>query len=503
MKRHYPPVFYAFLLLLPVPAATAGDWPQYGGPNRDGVAHEAGLLRRWPEGGPPLLWKVTGLGTGYSPVSVVGTRLYTLAYRGEDEFAVALDRGTGKELWATSLGPARESHLMAFLRQRQPLVHGNRLYALATQGHLVCLDAEQGKELWRKKYAEDFQGRSSPFSWTDFPLVDGEKLICTPGGKEAFHVAVDRKTGEVLWKSALPEGLSPSHSPMVAAEVAGVRQYVHNLGGGLVGVSAKDGKLLWRYDKVSGRTANMATPAVRGDTVFAASGYNTGCALLQLLPRDGSFEVKELYFDRNFQSLYGGMVLLGEHAYAGHGGGFTTGWPTCYAWKAGKVVWQQRGPGGGGVATAAADGHLYLRFADGLVVLAEATPEGFKEKGRFTPPDRSKTPAWSVPVVAHGRLFLRDQATLLCYDVRADAPGKATPPEPKEKQGGSRQPDAAFVPSPPEVVEKMRPWGTAASTCCPGGRRPARSRRWGVPGRGSSPSTSTRTQCRRTATIWC
>jgi hypothetical protein len=241
----------------------------------------------------------------------------------------------------------------------------------------------------------------------------------------------------------------------VVAEFAGVRQFVQNLGGGLVGIRASDGKLLWQYDKVSSRTANMATPAVRGDTVFAVSGYNTGCALLQLVRRDGSFEVKELYFDRNFQSLYGGMILLGEHAYAGHGGGFSTGLPTCYAWKAGKVVWQQRGPGVGGVATVAADGHLYLRFADGLVVLAEATPEGFKEKGRFNPPDRSKMPAWSVPVVAHGRLFLRDQANLVCYDLRADAPGKAPPPDPKEKQRGARQPDAAFVPSPPEVVEKM------------------------------------------------
>ncbi len=245
MRKHQSPALFVLLLPLVGPAVTAGDWPQYGGPDRGGVAHETGRLRRWPEGGPPLLWKASGLGTGYSPVSVVGTGLYTLAYRGEDELVVALDRGTGKELWATSLGAARESHAMAFLRQRQPLVDGDRLYAFTTQGHLVCLDAEQGKDLWRKKYAEDFQGRSSPFGWTDYPLVDGEKLVCTPGGKETFHVALDRKTGKVLWKSALPEGLSPSHSPLVAAEVAGVRQYVQNLGGGLVGVSAKDGQL-WK-----------------------------------------------------------------------------------------------------------------------------------------------------------------------------------------------------------------------------------------------------------------
>jgi outer membrane protein assembly factor BamB len=227
--------------------AAAGDWPQYGGPDRNGVSKETGLLKEWPEQGPPLLWQITDLGTGYSPVSVVGSRLYTLAYRGPEEFVVALDRGNGKEIWATSLGVARESHAMAFLRQRQPLVDGDRLYALSTNGHLVCLDIDQGQQLWQKKYREDFNGRSSSFGWTEYPLIDGDRLICTPGGKEAFHVALNKLTGEVLWKSAVPADLSPSYSPMVVAEVGGVRQYVHNLNRALVGIAATDGKLLWRY----------------------------------------------------------------------------------------------------------------------------------------------------------------------------------------------------------------------------------------------------------------
>jgi outer membrane protein assembly factor BamB len=453
MRVHRLLGILALLLLLHGSgAAVAGDWPQYGGPSRNGISEDTGLLPEWPAEGPPLLWKITDLGMGYSPVSVVGTRAYTLAYRDDDEFAVALDRGTGKEVWATNLGRARESHAMAFLRQRQPLVDGDRLYAFSTPGHLICLDLDQGKELWRRKYLDDFKGRSSPFGWTDYPLIDGQKLVCTPGGKEAFHVALNKHTGEILWQSALPEGLYPSHAPMVVTEVGGVRQYVQNLRGGLVGISARDGKLLWRYGKVSSGTGNLATPSVRGDLVFAISGFGTGCALLQLIPQEGAVEVKELYHTKAFQSCHGGIVLLGDHVYAGHGGGFGEGLPTCFAWKAGKVVWRQRGPGQGGVATTAADGRLYLRFTDGLMVMAEASPDGFKEKGRLAPLQRSKSPVWSVPVIAHGRLFLRDQGTLLCYDLRKKALPREKPPE---ARSSARQPDAVFVPSPPEVVDRM------------------------------------------------
>jgi outer membrane protein assembly factor BamB len=442
------------LSLLGSRPASAGDWPQYGGPDRNGIAKETGLLQQWPEDGPPLLWKVTNLGAGYSPVSVAGSRLYTLGYRGDDEYVIALDRGTGKELWATSLGVARESHAMAFLRQRQPLIDGERLYALSTHGHLICLDTDQGRELWRVRYQQDFEGRTSPFGWTDYPLIDGEVLVCTPGGKEVFHVALDRHTGVVRWKSALAAGFSPSHAPMVIAEAGGVRHYVQNLGGGVVGIAARDGKLLWQYPKkVSSFIANMATPSVRGDRVFVTSGYRTGSALLRLVAADGGLEVKEEYFNADFQNLYGGIVVLGDHVYGGNGQAFGAAAPACFDLKAGKVVWQQKGPGQGSLATVAADGRLYLRFADGLMVLAEASPDGLKERGQFRPPHRSTNPAWSVPVIAHGRLFVRDQSALLCYDLRQKPPAKVVPPAPKDK--GAGQPDAVFVPSPPEVVEKM------------------------------------------------
>jgi outer membrane protein assembly factor BamB len=446
------------VMLLPLVdaiAVRAGDWPQYGGPDRNGIAREAGLLEEWPEGGPPLLWKAADLGTGYSPVSVVGTRVYTLAHRGDAEYVVALDRGTGKELWASSLGIARENVGMSFLRQRQPMVDGDLLYAFSTPGHLVCLDIDQGKEQWRVRYLEDFQGRSSPFGWTDYPLLDGECLICTPGGKDVFHVALDKRTGQVRWKAGLPPPYYPSHSPMVIATIDGVRQYVQNVGGGVVAIAASDGRLLWQYPKkVSSGTANMATPSVRGNQVFVTSGYNTGSALLQIEPAKGSLEVRESYFTRDFQNLYGGIVPLGDLVFGGNGAAFGTAQPACFDRKNGKLLWQQKGPGQGAVAMIAAGNRLYLRFADGLMVLAEPRPDGFKEHGQFRPPERSKQLAWSVPVIAHGRLFLRDQQTLLCYDVRQKPP---TAPKAKDppRTNEPRQPDAVFIPSPPEVVDKM------------------------------------------------
>jgi outer membrane protein assembly factor BamB/precorrin-6B methylase 2 len=435
--------------------ALAGDWPQFGGPNRNGISQEKDLLREWGKDGPPLLWERTDLGLGFSAVSVVGSRVYTFAHHGQEEYVVALDRGTGKELWATSLGVAPEAVGMTSLRPRQPLIDGERLYAFSTPGHLHCLEVDQGKELWKKQYREDFDGRPGSFGWTDYPLIDGDKLICTPGGKAVFHVALNKITGEVLWKSSLPEGFLPSHSPMVVAQVGQRRLYVQNLNRALVGISAADGKLLWSYHKVSNGTMNMALPFVDGDRIFATSGFGTGSALLQLIPKDGSLEIKELYFTGKFQNCYGSYALVGDYVYAGHGGAFGSAVPACFSWKKGEIVWHQKGRGVGGVATIAADGHLYLRFADGLVVLAEASPEGFKEKGRFLPPHRSKNPAWSLPVIAHGRLFLRDQNTLLCYDVRKNPPRKTTLPMGKRPESKSRQPDAVFIPSPPEVVEKM------------------------------------------------
>jgi outer membrane protein assembly factor BamB/precorrin-6B methylase 2 len=453
-----PQRFGLFIVLLvgvitPLAAQNGAYWPQWRGPDRTNVSTETGLLKEWAKDGPPLAWKVTNLGTGFAPVSVADGRLYTLAHRDKDEYVVALDRGTGKEIWATAMGPSRDAPYMQFLRQRQPVVDNERVYAFSAGGDLFCLEADGGRILWQKNYAKEFGGRSGGFGWNENPLVDGDRLICTPGVKDAALVALNKRTGEVLWKAATPEPNSAAYSPAVVAEVGGIRQYIQLLSNNLIGVSAKDGKLLWCSERNFVSTANVPTPLVRGDLVFVANWGRS--VLLKLSATDEGIKAEEVY-TAAFQNVHGGMVLLGDHVYGGHGG-WGSSVLTCLELKTGKIAWQQRVPGSSGAMTVlAAEGNLYVRYANGLITLVEATPQGYREKSKFMQPERTTLPAWTHPVLAGGRLYVRDQNVLLCYDLRADRP--AVHEQPREKPNAEkepRQPDAIFVPSPQDVVEKM------------------------------------------------
>jgi outer membrane protein assembly factor BamB len=398
----------------------AAEWPQWRGPKRDGLSTETGLLRQWPNGGPPLQWKATGLGRGYSSVVLSGGRIFTMGDRntrgrGHAAFVIALDQATGKELWATRVGdPWNDGGPRC-----TPTVDGDLLFALTPHGDLVCLETATGKERWRKNLPNDFGGEMmSGWGYSESPLVDGDKLIVTPGGRDATLVALGKATGEVLWKAPVPGGDGAGYASAVVAEVGGVRQYVQLLGRGIVGVAAKDGRFLWRYDRIANTTANIPTPIVRGDLVFCSTGYGTGSALLRLAPLGDRFEAKEVYFlkGRECQNHHGGMVLVGEYVYGGHG--HNEGFPICVEFQTGKVAWRQdRGPGSGSAAVVYADGHLYFRYEDGVMALIEATPEGYREKGSFKLPVNG-SPSWPHPVVAGGRLYLREQDALLCYDVR-------------------------------------------------------------------------------------
>jgi len=439
-----------------VSAQTVAYWPQFRGPDRSNVAKDTGLLKEWPKDGPPLVWKVTDLGTGMAPVSVAEGRIYTLAFREGKEYAVALDRGTGKEIWAVALGAGRQEAGMQFHFQRQPVVDHDRLYVFSANAELFCLEADAGQVVWKKDYRKDFGARPSSFGQNDHPLVDGDRLICTPGGKDATLVALNKLTGEVIWKAVAPEGDTAAHSPVVVAEVDGIRLYVELLSRGLVGISAKDGKVLWRYNRASNNVINVPAPIVHGDHIFVSSAYGVGSALLKLTSVEKEIKVEEVYFTKDFQNLNGGMVLVGDHIYGGHRHGISGGPLGCLELKAGKLVWSK--PPGDCTNVLAAEGHLYCRYTSGIITLVEATPEGYKEKGRFMPPDRTKSAAWTYLVLAGKRLYVRDQSVLLCYDLRADRPPVPQSPEkptPEKPDKAARLPDAIFVPSPQDVVEKM------------------------------------------------
>ncbi len=414
-------------LALLADAALGADWPGWRGPKRDAASSEAGLLAAWPASGPPLAWRASGIGAGLSSVAVVGSRVFTMGDRDGSQHAFALDTTNGKVLWSARVGPAWADEYGG--SRSTPSVDGERVYALGTEGDLVCLDAATGQERWRKSLPRDFGGSMmSGWKFSESPLLDGDRLVVTPGARDAALVALDKRTGQPAWKAAIPD-LGPrgndgaGYSSAVISNGAGVRQYVQLMGRGLVGIRASDGKFLWGYNRVANDVANISTPIVRANWVFASTGYQTGAALLELSKTaEGGVKAMELYFldPTTFQNHHGGIVLVGNHLFAGHG--HNKGFPICLDFISGKVVWggDIRNAGSGSAAVMYADGRLYFRYQNGVVLLLEASPSGYKERGSLTIPG-VRNPSWPHLVVAGGRLYVREQDALYAYDVRAGA----------------------------------------------------------------------------------
>lgn len=396
----------------------ARDWPQWRGPHRDGVATEKGLLQTWADGGPPLAWKTSGLGRGLATVVIADSKIFTMGKRKGRVWVIALDGAKGEELWATPVGTGDGDDPSS-----TPTVDGDRVYAIGAGGDLVCLQTSDGKMLWHKNFVKDFGGSVPSWKYCESPLIDGDKLICSPGGAETTIVALDKKKGTTIWKCALPGGAGSGsgYSSIVVSEGAGVRQYVQLMGAGTgcVGVAAKDGKFLWSYPRVANGTASIPTPIVSGDYVFCSSGYGTGSALLKLSKSGEGVDAKEVYFLNGnvFQNHHGGLVLIGDYIYGGHG--HNNGFPICVELKTGRIVWggKERGPGQESAAVVYADGQLYFRYQNGLMALIQASPNGYKLNGTFNIP-QAAPPSWAHPVVVGGKLYLREQDNLLVYNVQ-------------------------------------------------------------------------------------
>jgi prepilin-type processing-associated H-X9-DG protein len=387
------------------------DWPQWQGPDRTGVSHEKGLLTAWPKDGPPLLWKAESLGGGYTTPSIAAGRIFGMSFRGDDEVAWALDEATGRELWSTRIAEADRNIGYGEGPRCTPTTDEDLVYVLGVSGDLVCLEAATGKERWHKNLTQDFGGGVPSWGYSESPLIDGQKVVATPGGRGATLVALDKKTGETLWKSQVPQGDGAGYSSVIAADVAGQREYIQFLARGVVGVSAEDGKFLWRYNKPANGTANCSTPIYHDDCVFAASGYGTGGGLARLGADGNGVKAEQVYFTQHMKNHHGGMVLVDGYLY-----GSNEGLLSCLDFKTGKVMWEDRHPGKGSIAYA--DGHLVYRNEGGRVVWIEANPQKYVEISQFEQPKRSGSSAWSHPVIANGRLYLRDQGLLLCYDLK-------------------------------------------------------------------------------------
>lgn len=400
-------------------AASSHDWPQWRGPKRDAVSTETGLLKEWPKGGPPIVWKQRGLGGGYSAPSVANGRIYGMSYQGRDEVIWARDEATGAPVWATRVAGKGSISYNEGPRST-PTVDGDRIYGVGVQGDLACLDASTGKLIWAKNYKTDFRGRMmSGWGYSESVLVDGDNVICTPGGDAAALVALDKKSGRVVWTARVPDTGGSGYASVMPAEVGGVRMYITWLRSKLVGVAAKDGQLLWENSRPANGTANIPTVLVKGDLVFASTGYNAGATLLKLRAAGSRVTAEEVYdlTGSQVQSHHGGMVLVGDHVYLGHG--HNRGTPICVELATGKVVWKADRPvASGSAGVVYADGNLVFRHQEGKVALVEATPAGYKLHGSFDQSDRSNANAWSHPVIANGKLYLRDQDVLICYDLR-------------------------------------------------------------------------------------
>lgn len=388
----------------------AEDWPGWRGSDRTNRCQEKGLLQSWPPEGPPLVWKIENLGEGFASCSIVGDAIFTMGNREGQEQVIALSTKDGSELWSATIGPVQHDGAGYPGPRATPTYDAGRLYALGLNGDLVCLDAKSGAPIWRRNLVRDFGGQIPTWGYSESVLVDGDWALCTPGGSQATLVALEKSNGNTVWESAIGDGAG--YSSIIAIQPGGAKQYAQFTGQGLIGVRPRDGELLWRYNAPANGTANIATPIADGSLVFAASGYGTGGGLVQLEAHDSEIVAKERYFTKNMKNHHGGMVLVDGYLYGSNDPGLLT----CLDFKTGEVRWKDRRPGKGSILFA--DGRIIARSEEGKLSLVEAKPDDFVLHGQFEQPHRSTQPSWPHPVIANGKMYLRDQNVLLCYDVR-------------------------------------------------------------------------------------
>jgi outer membrane protein assembly factor BamB len=404
--------FCLMALYLMPECLSASDWPQFRGPDRNDVSKETGLLREWPDGGPEQVWLSREVGLGYSGPAIVDGKIFTLGAKGNKEFIICLDEKSGKVLWETSIGPMLENAWGNGPRGT-PTVDGDYVYALSGQGNLVCASISDGKAKWNKTM-KSLGGEIQKWGYTESVLVDGDLVLCTPGGNKGTMAALNKMTGKLVWQSSEWEDVA-QYASIVPAEIQGVKQYVQLTQQKFSGVAAKDGELLWQADFRGGRTAVIPTPIVHDNHVYIAAGYGAGCKMVHISQGQ---EVEEVYDNKVMKNHHGGVIRVGDYLY---GYSDAVGW-VCQEWATGEKVWAEKGELGKG-AIGYADGKLYCLEEDsGTVVLIDASPDGWKERGRLTLSPQSEQRSergkvWTHPVISNGKLYLRDQELFYCFDV--------------------------------------------------------------------------------------
>lgn len=412
MKHNRLLIIFLTLLLAAVstgaPPPSITDWPQWRGPERNGLSKDTGLLKQWPATGPSVVWKADGLGEGYGSLALKGDRIFAQGTKGEASAVFALNRADGKLVWSTALGP-KGSERRGNGPRATPTIDEDRMYVLTENGDLACLRVRDGSAVWRKNILKEFGGSNPGWMISESPLVDGNRVIVTPGGKTGGMVAFDKMNGNVIWASKDFSDEAAYSSPIVV-DVGGVRTILNFTSQSAIGVRANDGKLMWRHNSPANGTANCTTPVFADNKAFFTSAYGTGAALLGLTAQSGEVKAQELYFTKDMMNHHGGVVLVNGYLY-----GFSNNVLTCLEFATGKRMWQNRSVGKGSLTYA--DGMLFLLGEENQVGLAEATPSAYVEKGRFSIADTGR-PSWAHPVVIGGKLYIRNQSSLTVYDVK-------------------------------------------------------------------------------------
>lgn len=384
------------------------EWNQFRGPKRDARSADTGLLKQWPSSGPPLAWKATGLGVGFSSVSHSGNRIFTMGEVDGKCHLLALNAADGKFVWKLPIGAAYTEAQGGPGPRSTPATDGTIVIAVAPTGEIVCARVADGRTVWQKNMKEF--GASQPgFGFVESPFLDGNLVLVSPGGSV---VALNKLSGQMVWKSKKLKG-STDYSSLSVGELGKARQYLVMTDKSAAGLLATNGTLLWEGD-FPGDRAVVPTPVFGNGIVFVAAGYGVGCKAFKVDLAGGQVRFQEAYAGKQFQIHHGGMVLVGEHVYGLHDQGTLK----CIELATGKELWADRSVGKGSIAYA--DGHLICRGENGTVALVEASPAAYAERGKFTPPEMKGSKCWAHPVVSGGRLYIRELDALLAYTLKAE-----------------------------------------------------------------------------------
>ncbi|MBN1418682.1 MAG: PQQ-binding-like beta-propeller repeat protein [Planctomycetes bacterium] len=403
------------LVTLALPAHADGgrthEWPQFHGPRRDNKSDETGLLEEWPPEGPRLLWSVEGIGEGFSTVAIAGGLIYTTGNVGEDTVITALDLG-GRRKWTAKNG----SHYRRAVpgTRGTPTIDGDRLYHENADGDVICLDAREGERIWSLNILETFHGRNITWALAESLLIDGDKVICTPGGKGAGVVALDKRTGKTVWICDETDD-KPGYCSPIVVDHRGLRQIVTMLARSIVGIHAQTGKLLWRVDHVTPHDENITVPIYRDGCILVSTQY-TGSRMLRLHVDDQKASVQQVWLSEALDNQHGGIILVDGRVVGSCRQEQRGPW-ACLEFETGERLFAERGIGRGSLTYA--DGMLYMWNHEGTVALVRPTPRALEIVGRFEIPEGGSGPTWAHPVVCGGRLYLRRGDRLWVYDIAA------------------------------------------------------------------------------------